>query len=155
MTAKTLNASQMEEMIATFERVRRYYPMPFSVFASELLYELSSPNPNWTRIFLIQIDCFESCIAFFFFVLLAEAEQHPEINIKASANLIQTLYKGSKLSTGHWWALLRDLSKDVHANKDLDLSDASRIALNLFYPDKQQLPAKFHRFKDLLNEVRC
>jgi hypothetical protein len=99
MTAKTLNASQTEEMIAIFERVRRYYPMPFSVFASELLYELSSPNPNWTRIFLIQIDCFESCIAFFVFVLLAE--QHPEINTKASANLIQTLNKGYKLSTGH------------------------------------------------------
>ena len=75
--------------------------------------------------FLIQIDCFESCIAFFFFVLLAEVEQHAEINIKASANLIQTLHKGAKLSTGHWWALLRDLSKDVHAHKDLDLSDAS------------------------------
>ena len=51
MTNKTLNASQTKEMIAILERVRRYYPMPFSVFASELLYELSSPNPNWTRIF--------------------------------------------------------------------------------------------------------
>lgn len=142
-----------QDMMTIFERVRRYFPMPFSGFASELLYELSAPNPDWTRIFLIQIDCFEGCVSFFSFILLAEIERHPEIEVKSSANLIQTLYKGGKLSTGHWWALLRDLSKDVQEHKELNLSDAARITLNLFYPNKQELPAKLHRFKDLLNEV--
>ena len=149
----TLQPTQLQNILEKLEIVRRDYPMPFSVFASELLYELSAPTPDWRRIFSIQIDCFESSVAFFFFILLTEVEAQPTIQLKQCSSRVESLRKGSNLSIGHWWALLRDISKDVQAHRTSELTLAAKVALTLFTPDKRVLPTKLHQFTKRLDEV--
>lgn len=67
------------------DTVRRHFPMPFSMFAGELLHELSTTKPNWSRVFSVQIDCFEGCVAFFFFVLLAEMEHQTDVGLASAS----------------------------------------------------------------------
>ena len=148
-----LDREQQQEVTQKLEIVRRNFPMPFSMFAGELLHEISAREPNWSRIFSVQIDLFEGCVSFFSFVLFAELECHSELSLKSSLNDLKTFRSGKKLSTGHWWSLLRGMSKDLVGQKNLQFSDATQVALNLFYPNKQLLPAKLHGFSTLLNSV--
>ena len=136
--------------IPILERVRRDYPVPFSVLASEILFEISAPNPNWSRIFSIQVDFFEGSIAFFFFVLLAELENHEQVKIKEAYNNLKTLRRGKNLSTGHWWGLLRGLSSDASGVDSSSLSKMGQIARSLFIPPKGKQERKF---VDMLNEI--
>ncbi|MAA79661.1 MAG: hypothetical protein CL916_10410 [Deltaproteobacteria bacterium] len=136
--------------IPILERVRRDYPIPFSVLASEILFEISAPNPDWSRIFSIQVDFFEGSIAFFFFVLLAELENHDEVKIKESYNNLKTFRKGKNLSTGHWWGLLRGLSSDASGLDSSSLSKMGQVARSLFIPPKGK---EGRKFVDMLNDI--
>lgn len=140
----------VRQAVRVLEKVRRDYPVPFSVFASEILFEVSAPNPDWSRIFLLQIDFFEASVAFFFFVLLAEVEQHEDITIKESYNHLKTLRKGKNLSTGHWWGLLRGLSNDASKIDSASLSKMGRVARSLFLPQRSTTGK---RLTKLLNEI--
>ena len=51
-----IQREQQHEITQKLEEVRRNFPMPFSMFAGELLHELSAREPNWSRIFSVQID---------------------------------------------------------------------------------------------------
>ena len=148
-----IQREQQHEITQKLETVRRNFPMPFSMFAGELLHELSAREPNWSRIFSVQIDFFEGCVCFFSFVLFAELESHSNLSLKSSLNDLKTFRSGKKLSTGHWWSLLRGMSKDLVGQKNLQFSEATQVALNLFCPNKQLLPAKLHGFATLLNSV--
>ena len=144
---------EFADVIATLEKVRRDYPVPFSVFASELLFEISAPAPNWTRIFLLQIDCFESSVALFFFILFVEAERHEEVVLQETNNHLQALRSGKNLSTGHWWAMLRSISQDIDKTKGIQVSDVSKVALSLFFPPKNTKNTNKHKFSDALNGI--
>lgn len=144
---------EFADVISVLERARKQYPVPFSVFASELLFELSAPNPNWTRIFLLQIDCFESSVALFFFILFAEMEFHDTLVLQEVSNHLHVLRSGKNLSTGHWWAMLRSISQDINKAKDVPLSEASKVALSLFFPSKGNKSTSKKKFSDVLNGI--
>ena len=148
-----LREREKHEITQRLDAVRRHFPVPFSMFAGELLHELSAREPNWSRIFSLQIDFFEGCVSFFAFVLFAEIEHHPTLSLKYSLNDLRTFRTGKKLSTGHWWSLLRGMSKDLSGSQDLQFSEATQVALNLFYPNKQLLPARLHGFAKALDSV--
>jgi len=148
-----LTEREQHEITQKLETVRRHFPMPFSMFAGELLHELSAREPNWSRIFSLQIDFFEGCVSFFTFVLFVEIERHSSLSLKYSLNDLRTFRIGKKLSTGHWWSLLRGMSKDLSGQQDVQFSGATQVALNLFCPNKQQLPSRLHGFAKTLDTV--
>ena len=142
----------IQDISKCLDTVRRSFPMPFSMFAGELLHELSTTKPNWSRVFSVQIDCFEGCVAFFFFVLLAEMEHQTGVELRHGLSDVRTFRDQKKLSTGHWWSLLRGVSKDIVDNQE-HISLASQVALSLFCPKTMNLPSKFRNFAKSLNKV--
>ena len=117
------------------ERARASYPAPFSILASELLFELSTPAPDWGRVFLLQIDLFEASVAFLSFVQLAELDRR-KLPIDAATESVVKLREGAKLSSGHWWAMLRATSQDVRKSAEGGLLEPARIASSLYFSDE-------------------
>ena len=149
----SLLAASLDATCALLDRARTRYPAPFSVLASELLFELSTPQPEWGRVFLLQIDLFEASVALLSFVQLAELERLAR-PLSASTEAVTRLRDGTKLSSGHWWALLRETSRDVKGVSDAPLLEPARIATSLYFADDAAAARKSGPpFAKLLDDV--
>jgi hypothetical protein len=96
------------------QAARERYPAPLAWVASELDYELSATHPNFMRCFLLEIDLFEISVAFFAFIQVAQLIKSGRALKSAEAAVMQ-LRDNPQMCTGHWWGLLREASRDVHA----------------------------------------
>ncbi|MEN9800774.1 MAG: hypothetical protein RL653_4471 [Pseudomonadota bacterium] len=141
----------LEPVRAVLDRARTQCPAPLSVLSSELLFELSAREPDWGRVFLLQVDLFEAAVAFFSFVQLAEM-QRLEVAPSASLEAITPLRDGGKMSTGSWWRLLRDTSTDLRA-KDRALLELPAIAAGLHGPENG-FTKQFEAVPNLRNRVK-
>ena len=130
-----MSGSNLNEVQKFLENRTQGISGSFSVLASELSFELAAPNPDWDRVFLLQIDCFESSIAFFFSACCWQRwSVQFDLSLESSASNIQNLRNGTKLSTGHWWSLLRDTTG--FAREPLELSPMAQVALSVFFEGK-------------------
>jgi hypothetical protein len=127
------------------------YPAPLAHVAGELLYELSAPRPNYMRCFLLEIDLFEVSVAFFAFIQLAELARRGKA--RASEAAVRQLRDNPILSTGHWWGLLREASRDL---REGNASDATAVAQELagLYFDTAGRPSKLGAILDKVPGLR-
>ena len=135
MTDVTKNApSLLPEQLAILDRARQELPAPFAPLAAELLFELSTSSPDWGRVFLLQIDLFEASVAFLSFLLLAQLATPNQRILESASSIAKLREDGTKLSTGHWWGLLRAASCDVARAGSPPLEPA-RLASALYFGD--------------------
>jgi len=130
--------------------VRAHYPAPLATVAGELLYELSAARPSAMRVFLLEIDLFEVSVAFFAFVQVAQLHQS-RLELKRAQEAVRQLRDSDGLTTGSWWGLLRETSRDVGG-----LPAKTRLAEELarLYYDEAGEAAKPGKLLDLVPGMR-
>jgi len=137
-----------EVLVHTRDRL----PAPFAQLAGELLFELDAAQPDHVRAFLIQIDLFEATVAFFSFLQLAELEAR-QLAITHSESAITALRDNPRITTGYWWSLLRESSRDLGTQPDGPRHGASRLVQQLLFDETGQSTA-FSRVLDSVPGIR-
>lgn len=146
MVDKTTLASICQQL----ENICTTFPVPLSTLSGEILFELSGAHPDWMRIFSLEIDFFEIHVSFFSFIVLSELEKHPDVAVHSSISFIEDLAQGTKLSSGHWWAMLREASRDLLQTGHGSMNDVTAIAIQLFFDTRTTQPS---RFSKILNDI--
>src|SRR3569623_671221 len=137
-----------EVLVHTRDRL----PAPFAQLAGELLFELDAAQPDHVRAFLIQIDLFEATVAFFSFLQLAELEAR-QLASTHSESAITALRDNPRITTGYWWSLLRESSRDLGTQPDGPRHGASRLMQQLLFDETGQSTA-FSRVLDSVPGIR-
>lgn len=132
--------------------VRDQFPAPFAQLAGELVFELDAQRPDHVRTFLLQIDLFEATVAFFSFLQLAELDARG-LPIAAAEPAIAMLRDNPRITTGFWWGLLRETSRDLAAGDARASHPASRLVQQLLVDDSGQA-TPFARVLDSVPGIR-
>lgn len=123
------------------------YPTPLAQIASEIGFELAAARPDFMRVFLLEIDLFEASVAFFAFIQLSAIDR-AGVEASASREAIANLRSNPHMCTGHWWALLRETSRDV-GGAAKDVAPVARQLAAIHFLDG----GKTARLGALLDEV--